>query len=151
MAPMVGCETQPVRVTGASFDHGVASGDPLSDRVILWTRVSGVTGDVDVRWRIARDRDMRRVVADGEFRTGPERDFTVKVDAEGLPAGGLFHYQFTVGDSQSPIGRTRTLPVGAIDSAATRSFEPTCCASPIMCFASTIADAPRTRHRSTSA
>lgn len=119
LAPLVGCESQPLAVAKLSFKHGVASGDPLADRVILWTRVSGASdGDVLVRWQIAADRSMRQVLDEGEFRTGADRDYTVKVDAKGLPAGHNFYYQFYAGEAQSPIGRTRTLPTGSLQSAA---------------------------------
>lgn len=102
-----------------SFAHGVASGDPLDDRVILWTRVSGIAaGDIDIDWQVATDRDFRWIVNEGRFRTDAERDYTVKVDAKGLPAGRTLYFQFRVGEVLSPVGRTRTLPQGQLDAAA---------------------------------
>ncbi len=92
------------------FLHGVASGDPLADRVILWTRVSGATGPVEVRWQVARDARFRQVVARGEVVTDASRDHTVKVDPTGLQAGTPYYYRFAAGGERSPIGRTRTLP-----------------------------------------
>src|SRR6188474_3240145 len=66
------------------FLHGVASGDPLPDAVILWTRVSPQRdGTVTVKWTIASDPEFLDVVASGSFETSQERDFTVKVDAAG--------------------------------------------------------------------
>jgi alkaline phosphatase D len=99
------------------FQHGVASGDPLTDRVILWTRVTPQTPRraVSVRYRVARDPGMRRVVEHGEVRTDASRDFTVKVDARGLRPGRTYYYQFYVQDDASPVGRTRTLPEGSVD------------------------------------
>jgi len=99
------------------FQHGVASGDPLSDRVILWTRVSpepGVTA-VDVRWEIAEDPDFKHLVGKGRVRTDVSRDLTVKVDAVGLAPGEHWFYRFEALGQRSPVGRTRTLPVGAVD------------------------------------
>ncbi len=98
------------------FRHGVASGDPLSDRVILWTRVTPseartLTGEVVV----ALDTALSQVVQRSGFSTGPERDYTVKVDQDGLQPGTTYYYRFSVGDVQSPIGRTRTAPEGGID------------------------------------
>ena len=71
------------------FRHGVASGDPLADRVILWTRVTpkSPTGSQSVSWQIARDPKFARIVSRGELQTGAARDFTVKVDAMGLEPG----------------------------------------------------------------
>ena len=102
-----------------TFDHGVASGDPLSDSVILWTRVSGMDADsVDVDWEVATEEAMRNTVASGTVSTGPERDYTVKVDATGLPAGQTLYYRFTANGAKSPIGRTKTLATGGLGSAA---------------------------------
>jgi alkaline phosphatase D len=97
---------------GDAFQHGVASGDPLQDRVILWTRVtpSNLTDDVEVRWAVAEDPQLRRGVASGRARTDITRDFTVKVDVDGLRPGHTYYYQFTTRANRSPVGRTRTLP-----------------------------------------
>ncbi|MPY79713.1 MAG: alkaline phosphatase [Actinophytocola sp.] len=109
----------PSHAAAPAFQHGVASGDPLPDRVILWTRVtpaddatpgSGVGPDVTVRWQIATDADFRDVVASGAVRTGPARDHTVKVDADGLAPGRWYFYRFAWNDQHSAIGRTRTAP-----------------------------------------
>ena len=100
------------------FLHGIASGDPTADSVILWTRVSVDSSQaVVVNWRIAEDREMARIVASGRTRTDASRDFTVKVDADGLPAGSTLFYRFTVANERSEVGRTRTLPTGPVDVA----------------------------------
>jgi alkaline phosphatase D len=101
------------------FHHGVASGDPLTDRVILWTRVTppderNVTRPIDVQWDVATDDTMSRIVRSGVAQSMPNRDFTVKVDAGGLEPGRPYFYVFTAGGQRSPIGRTKTLPAGAI-------------------------------------
>ena len=93
------------------FRHGVASGDPLSDRVILWTRVTPRTGGPQrVAWQLARDERVTQIVARGEIETGLARDFTVKLDATGLEPGTTYYYRFTSNNEQSMVGRTRTLP-----------------------------------------
>jgi alkaline phosphatase D len=106
------------------FQHGLASGDPLPDRVILWTRVSPTAASfpgssagpvVDVRWQVATDPGFRRVVASGTAVTGPEADHTVKVDAPGLAPATWYWYRFVLDGVRSPVGRTRTAP--APDSA----------------------------------
>ena len=101
------------------FRHGVASGDPLADRVMLWTRVtpadSRAQPAVDVQWRIAADPGLGQVVARGTVRTTADRDFTVKVDAGGLQPGRPYYFAFETGGARSPVGRTKTLPAGAVD------------------------------------
>lgn len=96
------------------FVHGVASGDPLAQRVILWTRVT-VSGDANprVQWEMALDAAFTRPVRSGLVRTSATRDFTVKVDVDGLSPDTVYHYRFTYNGTRSPVGRTRTLPVVA--------------------------------------
>ena len=101
------------------FQHGVASGDPLADRVILWTRVTApptrsAIGPIEVEWQIAADAPLTRVVRRGTAQALPDRDFTVKVDAAGLEPGRQYFYAFTAAGQRSPVGRTRTLPTGGV-------------------------------------
>jgi len=121
---------------GADFTHGVASGDPLADRVMLWTRISPsaealanlaaaeaearknprLAGELEqlrripVRWEVALEPQFRRRVRTGVAFALPERDYTVKVDVDGLRAGTTYYYRFIGRDLASPVGRTRTLP-----------------------------------------
>jgi alkaline phosphatase D len=106
---------QPAAEGRTVFRHGVASGDPLGDRVILWTRVSGTSASARprVRWEVARDPEFRSLVRRGELIAEAERDFTVKVDAAGLQPGTSYYYRFLVNGERSPAGRTRTLPAAA--------------------------------------
>jgi alkaline phosphatase D len=97
------------------FLHGVASGDPLADRVVLWTRVSALAGTPDLSWQIARDARFRTVVGRGSIRTSAQRDFTVKVDAGGLEPATTYYYRFEAAGEQSVVGRTRTLPASGVD------------------------------------
>lgn len=107
------------------FGHAVASGDPLADRVILWTRITipdprgwdvnvvpdpqGISS-VNVSWVIATDPALENVVNGGTVTTDASRDFTVKVDASGLQPATTYWYAFTALGFRSPIGRTRTAP-----------------------------------------
>ncbi|MEE9606778.1 MAG: alkaline phosphatase D family protein [Myxococcota bacterium] len=101
---------------GGPFRHGVASGDPLDDRVILWTRVTPEGDeDVEVEWRLARDPALRDEVARGSLMAHASRDHTVKVDALGLEPGTTYYYWFRALGHASPTGRVRTAPVGATD------------------------------------
>jgi alkaline phosphatase D len=101
------------------FQHGVASGDPLPNAVILWTRVtptpaslpgSGEGPSAQVTWQIATDPAFKTVVASGGFTTGPDRDHTVKVNVTGLRPATDYHYRFGFGGDLSPVGRTKTAP-----------------------------------------
>jgi alkaline phosphatase D len=102
----------------APFYHGVASGDPLSDRVILWTRITldAPADPVSVNWKIATDTGLVNVVNSGTATTNVSKDYTVKVDATGLQPNTWYYYGFSYGNQKSITGRTRTLPVGNVDS-----------------------------------
>jgi len=93
------------------FYHGVASGDPLTDRVIIWTRVTPETvTPINVFWQVATDRAFTQVVQTGELTTSEERDFTVKVDVDGLSPDQVYYYRFRALEADSPVGRTKTAP-----------------------------------------
>lgn len=105
--------------TVSPFRHGIASGDPLPDAVVLWTRVtpterstpgSGRGPAVSVRWDVALDDSFTRVVRSGTFATDAGRDHTVKLDATGLEPGTSYYFRFALGGEVSPVGRTRTAP-----------------------------------------
>jgi alkaline phosphatase D len=97
----------------AAFRHGVASGDPLADRVVLWTRATPEgLGAVAVRWELAADERFHRILRRGQVATDAARDHTVKVDVVGLEPATTYFYRFHAGPAVSPVGRTRTLPAG---------------------------------------
>lgn len=99
--------------TQADFLHGVASGDPLQDRVILWTRLTPLVLNARLRvtWEIATDDQFKQNLKTGTVETTKTDDFTVKVDATGLQAGTTYFYRFRFGSKVSPVGQTKTLPV----------------------------------------
>ena len=100
------------------FTHGVASGDPLSDRVILWSRYvpeGNAARAENIIWQVAYDRAFGDIAASGMTSTHRYRDFTIKVDATGLKSGRRYFYRFVVDGHRSEIGSTRTLPAGEID------------------------------------
>jgi alkaline phosphatase D len=90
------------------FRHGVASGDPLADRVVLWTRVE-TDEPVAVEWTVARDARLREPVATGSVSASPDTDGTVHVDVGGLDPDRTYQYGFAALGERSPVGRTRTL------------------------------------------
>ena len=97
------------------FPHGVASGDPLADAVILWTRLAPemAGAEAEVQWVLAERVDLLEPVASGSFIASPDTDWTVKVDAKGLQPGRTYYYRFTAMGLSSPIGRTRTASLDA--------------------------------------
>lgn len=99
------------------FQHGVASGDPLADAVILWTRITPKQAFeyINYHWVIATDSALQQVVEEGYGITGPERDHTVKIDANGLEPGQVYFYAFEAQGHWSDVGRTKTLPEGRVD------------------------------------
>lgn len=101
--------------SAVSFKHGVASGDPRQDRVILWTRITPDKPGADIAYTWSLNPVDRRAggAKRGSGVTGPARDYTVKIDATGLDAGRAYTFTFEAAGVTSPMGRTRTLPKGA--------------------------------------
>ncbi|KXO80520.1 alkaline phosphatase [Acinetobacter venetianus] len=95
-----------------NFEHGVASGDPLQDRVILWTRLTPneASARLQVTWQIAKDQEFKQIIKTDKVTTSASQDFTVKVDATGLIPDQSYFYRFIFGDKISPVGQTKTLP-----------------------------------------
>jgi alkaline phosphatase D len=101
------------------FTLGVASGDPLPDAVVIWTRLApdplapfgGMDRrPVDVEWQVAEDEQFRRVVRHGSVKAGPEASHSVHVDVRGLRPWRHYWYRFRVNGNLSPVGRTKTAP-----------------------------------------
>jgi alkaline phosphatase D len=98
------------------FPLGVASGSPLPNAVVLWTRILAAPGDVlpptalAVRWEVAADEAFRQVVASGTASALPGLAHSVHVDVTGLAPDRWYWYRFMLGDAVSPVARTRTAP-----------------------------------------
>jgi len=105
----------PAQAVDGPFQHGVASGDPLTDAVIIWTRVTTDADRVPVRWVVATDEALTDIVAEGDATADRAGDHTVKVDVTGLDAGTTYFYAFDAAGVRSPAGRTRTAPAGAAE------------------------------------
>lgn len=112
-----GCASKPATTAmqQAVFRHGVASGDSDATSVVLWTRVETNAASERVHWQVSIAEDFTSVVAEGRAEARAENDHTVKVIPAGLEPGGRYFYRFMAGGETSPIGRTRTLPLGRVD------------------------------------
>lgn len=108
------------------FTLGVASGEPLPDGVVIWTRLAPapLTLDparpgglpnraVEVRWQVAEDERFTRIVREGVTQAQPRWAFSVHVRLDGLRPGADYFYRFRSGSDHSPVGRTRTAPAAA--------------------------------------
>jgi alkaline phosphatase D len=116
-APAVAAGSRPARPDVAgSFQLGVASGDPLADSVILWTRLvrdpldahSLPAHPIAVEWQVAHDAQFRRIARRGVALARPEFAHSVHVDVRGLAPARDYFYRFKAGRDLSPVGRTRT-------------------------------------------
>lgn len=100
-----------------SFDHGVASGDPLTDRAIIWTRLSVANAeDTTIAWEVREAHTNKRVI-NGEATVTAQTDHTIKIDAAGLEAGRAYRYRFSSNGVASPQGYFKTLAIGDVASA----------------------------------
>lgn len=120
------------------FGHGIKSGDPLADRVVIWTRISipdsrgwlvadpqGLT-EVAVDWIVAEDPELTRPVAQGQVLTSAAADWTVKIDVDGLNPATDYWFAFAALGRGSIIGRTRTAPPPSDRSTPVRLMQTAC-------------------------
>ncbi|SHG26439.1 alkaline phosphatase D [Microbulbifer donghaiensis] len=112
--------SRPELPSDVSFHHGVASGDPLQDAVILWTRATPGASlqrgkPLKVTWELARDAKFTDVLRRGSAETSAGRDYTIKIDVQGLQPDTAYYYRFVGASAQSPVGRTKTLPAVGVE------------------------------------
>ena len=114
---LAGCVSSTTSQTNAEFTHGVASGDPLRDAVIIWTRAQPPSASVkaDILWEVATDKAFANIIASGNVQAMASSDFTVKVDVTGLSPDSTYFYRFLSANNTSPIGETKTLPSQDVD------------------------------------
>lgn len=101
-----------------SFLHGVASGDPKSDKVIIWTRITPENphlGQLNVKWELSENENFELISKSGFFSTQIARDFTVKIDVKNLEADREYYYRFHFNNNTSPVGKTKTLPEHSVE------------------------------------
>jgi len=129
---------QEARAQAGGFDpfaYGVASGDPLPDRIIIWTRVtpaaaalpgSGLGAPTRCVWEVARDAAFTQKVRSGLVTTRPASDHTVKVDVAGLLPATAYFYRFNALGVYSPVGRLLTAPAAGTNPASVRFASVSC-------------------------
>lgn len=119
--PIVGCGgtepfvSTPPKTIGYPFELGIASGDPLPDGVVLWTRLipQGETmpsESVEVKWEVSKDESFGNIVQKGTYVAEPEYAHSVHAEVEGLEPDQWYYYRFKMGEEVSPTGRTKTAP-----------------------------------------
>ena len=124
--PLARAQRGPARVVGYPFTLGVASGDPLPDSVVLWTRLApaALSGGgmpdrpVEVQWEIAHDEGFSRVARRGTDVARPDLGHSVHAEPEGLEPGREYFYRFIAEGEASPTGRAKTAPIGSPASLA---------------------------------
>ncbi len=116
-ASLTGCDdNNDDPLVSVSFKHGVASGDPLANSLIIWTRVSPerTNVSVEVSWQVSETNTFAVIKKSGKISTSDSSDFTVKVDVTGLDANKIYYYRFICNGTTSPVGRAKTLPMGNV-------------------------------------
>ena len=104
---------QQPELSAATFAHGVASGDPLSDGMILWTRATpeGAPASLTLAWELAEDDAFHDILRSSTVEAEAARDYTLKIDVRELEAGKTYYYRFRSATAESGSGRAKTLPV----------------------------------------
>lgn len=112
-------KAQAADLSPALFTHGIACGDPTRTGLVIWTRAvppQDYSGPVVLKWQVAVDPQFRRVVAEGQTHTHAGRDFTAKVEVEGLRSGQTYFYRFASQDNVSTTGQGRTVPAEGVEA-----------------------------------
>ena len=111
-------QAKETKASPITFQHGIASGDPTSRSVIIWTRITSNTQKpISGRWEVSKTENFSRIKRRGHFTTDASKDYTVKIDVPRLKSGKPYFYRFRVGDIISAVGKTKTLPKGDLDQA----------------------------------
>nr|WSY55604.1 alkaline phosphatase D family protein [Streptomyces sp. NBC_00886] len=133
--PLVAALPAGAATEAPAFLHGVASGDPLPDGILLWTRVtptaeaapgSGLGPDTEVSWTVAEDKAFTNIVAKGSLTATAASDHTVKADIRGLAPATDYFFRFSAGGTDSPAARTRTAPAADANVSGLRFGVVTC-------------------------
>lgn len=98
-------------LTNVNFSHGVASGDPLTNSVIIWTRITPEkeVNSLKLAYEVSKDENFSSLIHSGTLTTKKENDYTVKIDLQNLDEDTVYYYRFKSNDKISTIGKTKTL------------------------------------------
>jgi alkaline phosphatase D len=134
--PLVPEELPSSGMSSTPFTLGIASGDPLPDSVILWTRLAldpvaldgqgGMSDDVSVRWELSDDDQFETLVQAGDASAAATLGHSVHVDVAGLEPDRRYHYRFRVGEHTSSTGLTRTAPASDAEVSELRFATASC-------------------------
>lgn len=111
-----GCNEKECSGANVSFDHGIASGDPQQDKIIIWTRATTEALCAVVDYEVATDEGFANIIRNGSEVVNAATDYTLKVDVRNLNPNTVYYYRFSSNGTLSDMGRMKTLPVGATDS-----------------------------------
>lgn len=113
--------TSPPEKSDLFFPQGLASGDPRSDRVLLWTRIDpkgagrSSSESIDVSFVLAEDEALTKILGRGTVSASPDADHTVRVVPTGLAPGKVYYYRFEGEGTTTRVGRTKTAPAPDAD------------------------------------
>ncbi|WP_416444326.1 alkaline phosphatase D family protein [Leeuwenhoekiella sp. A16] len=99
----------------SNFEQGVASFDPSSSQIIIWTRYNTEADMASIVWQLSLDQDFTNVLRSGEVAIDASSDYTLAVEVQNLDADQKLFYRFiNVADATvSDVGETITLPINA--------------------------------------
>ena len=125
-APALLIRQSPTRFVTNPFMLGVASGYPVPDGFVMWTRLAPsplLGGGMDpssvlVDWEVATDERMANVIQASTALATADWAHSVHVELKGLEADRWYWYRFHAGNEESVVGRSRTVPV--VDSTPDR-------------------------------
>ncbi len=125
LLPLLFCKTasaQSLNLSGDTlhrpFIYGVASGDPTTNAVVIWSAVDEAdpTASDTLYWQVSTDSTFTTSPLSGQFITDSAKAFTAKVDVTGLQPGTRYYYRFQSGNQYSALGITYTAPASVNDS-----------------------------------
>lgn len=107
---ITGCSNS-TNLTNVNFLHGVASGDPLTNSIIIWTRLTPdkLLDELKLDYEVSKSNTFDVLTHSGSLSTKKTEDYTVKIDLQNLEENTVYYYRFKSNEKTSIIGKTKTL------------------------------------------